>query len=250
MRRVFELWRMYSMIGLGSLIAFISSVLMHGNSSVPVRRLGTGPQIEGGTIVVFVPDQDKFIVASDSRAVYVRGKTPPNDDACKIFELQNNLVFAESGSISFEPSIPLRGWNNADEAAAAAKSQTGTGSAQATIDQIADAWAITIRDYWKGLYLVDPQLVNEASGEGEHVLTTGIFAIAKNGEVAFAVRYLIFEGKEPQIVPGHCELGHFCATGEMDIFLSLVAQRAFVLLAIKKIGCDTGLTFAAGLKTP
>jgi hypothetical protein len=53
------------MIGLGSLFAFISSVLMHGNSSVPVRRLGTGPQIEGGTIVVFVPDQDKFIVASD-----------------------------------------------------------------------------------------------------------------------------------------------------------------------------------------
>ena len=57
-------------------------------------------------------------------------------------------------------------------------------------------------------HCADPKLVTLSLPKGSGVVTTGIFAMAKNGSMAYALRDLSLIGKEIKAVDDKCTPGH------------------------------------------
>ena len=178
-------------------------------------------QVHSGSVAIFVQDADKFIVAADSRGGHVRGSRPRTDDECKLFALQENAVFFTTGAVRYESgkNDPISSWSNEIEARSAIHLHgTDEGTAQHMVDEVANAWAKSSVSKWNQLYRRDPKWVTLCLPKGSGVVTTGIFAMAKNGSMAYALRDLSLIGKEIKAVDDKCTPGH----GERGLVLLCV----------------------------
>ena len=75
-------------------------------------------------------------------------------------------------------------------------------------------------------YASDPDLVTKIAKPPDFALTTGIFAAARGGKIAWAIRNLDLVIDESRIAVNrsHCETGHFCASGHTDVFLEFARK--------------------------
>lgn len=189
-------------------------------------------QIHTGSVAIFIPSRDEFVIAADSRAGTARGSLPPSDNNCKIAKiaaLQGNVVFSTTGNVGFlpGPGSSLSEWNNVGEANRAAQlPQTKTADAQTFINVIADNWAQSLQKRWVELYLQDPGLVTKAVQSSNQGITSGIFAVAANGEIAFAIRNLVLDSGKVKILPSECMIDHVCGSGHTDVLFEFARQTS------------------------
>jgi hypothetical protein len=186
--------------------------------------------MDAGTIVIFLPAKDKFIVAADSRGLKIRGNEPPDDHKCKIAVFHDQFVFANSGSIAYERTLdndPVKEWSNSIEAQIAiGNHKSDKGDAQTVIEHVATAWAESLRSKWQFLYSQNKELVLKAAKPPSYVLTSGIFATARQGNIGFAVRELTLDGAQVRIIQSKCGPDHYCGAGQTDVFLEFVRQSS------------------------
>jgi hypothetical protein len=180
-----------------------------------------------GTIIVYTLTQDKVAIAADSRGkIPDMPGHPPDDTNCKITAFNNQFVFSAAGTQGYTPVLAIDStpqWDNMTEAARAVHlhQSESYGSAVAQVTAIAETWSSTIKMNWQFLYFGHRNVVMRAAEIGQGVLTTGIFAGAKNGEVALAIREIRFYPATSTVgvVSMVCPLGVFCATGKTDVFI-------------------------------
>jgi hypothetical protein len=186
-------------------------------------------KVRAGTVVIFVPDQDKFIVAADSRGGWARASRQPSDNWCKISVLEGNVLFATSGYAAYDSGLndPVQSWTNRIQAEAAVHAhQSDRGISQTIVISIADAWAQSLSERWAGLNRQYPELVAKLADKGAHVVTSGVFAMAKDGNIAFAVRELTFIDGQMRAIDGKCGSGHVCGTGHTDVMLEFTRRTS------------------------
>jgi hypothetical protein len=168
-------------------------VLAWANVTVLAGQAAAG--LAGGTLIVFVPAEDKFIVAADSRSSMLIGKVTPDDNQCKIVPIGDHFVFATSGNVAYtshSADDPVSAWTNWTEAKKVVHArQRAKGDAQKRVDRVADSWAEDMKSKWETLYLHQKDLVEQATKPPSFDLTTGIFATATNGKLAFAIRAIV-----------------------------------------------------------
>lgn len=191
-------------------------------------------QIASGTVHVFQLMPNKFVIAADSRAIYPN--KPPEDTACKIAALDRQFVVGVGAAASYAPGkedLFRRSWDAIEEAKRIARTHITENpqDAASTVTAIADVWAFTVQNDWKALYSVYPERVAEAAKASKGILTTGLFAFAQNGQIAFIVRSITFDDRGIQVgnppLPD-CKIQP-CASGQTDVpmeFIKLTSERA------------------------
>ena len=121
------------------------------------------PQIDHGTIIVWMATDKDFVLAADSRATFgpLLGPTilhPHRDDECKIRALNDHLLFAVAGPVASRNAH--LGWDIRQIAADLMRDHPV--ASRADIDTLARAWAgrvgvlIGQDPLFRGLYSADP----------------------------------------------------------------------------------------------
>jgi hypothetical protein len=170
----------------------------------------TQAQVNTGTVIVFQLANDKFVIAADSRST-VRNK-PPEDNHCKITAFESDhVVFAVSGAAYALPATandPMPGWDAVEEAKKAVLK-----------DHIAYYWETRMLSIWTKMMLYHPKDVLEVASKEHGFLTTGIFAVARNGKITIRVTNIKFIKGKPRIK--HSDVGDCksqpCATGMIEV---------------------------------
>ena len=142
-------------------------------------------QIKRGTIVAFQFVNNKFVIAADSRSIWLHSN--PDDTYCKLAAFRRQLIFAVAGGTSNIPSNLFtdraRSWDAVEEAHAALllTPLTSVTNSAAQITAVADNWAALVKGDWDNLYSFHPDVVRRFAEDGNGKLTEGIFALAVNG---------------------------------------------------------------------
>jgi hypothetical protein len=129
-------------------------------------------QMKSGTVIIIFFSKEKVILAGDSRVIEVGEGTKRSyrDDECKIFALNNKIIYAASGMIGhdFSPRETGAAWDAHREAMQIASSATD-------IKTIADAWAARIKQLIDADFVNYPQLF-EAALRTKTFLVSAVFA--------------------------------------------------------------------------
>jgi len=184
-------------------------------------------QIESGTVIVLQLTKNEFVIAADSRAFFPN--KPPEDTHCKIAALDSQFVFGVDAAASYTPGeadIFRPSWTAIGEAKRIARTYPAASlsGAEATVNAIADSWAISLKDKWSGLYAVYPDRVSAAAKMGNGVLTNGFFALAHNHVIGFAVRSITFDGQKvnASVPPLPFCKAKPCAAGKNDVTMEFI----------------------------
>ncbi len=201
-------------------------------------------QVQGGTIVVLQLTADKFVVAADSRSgVPEDYQLPPEDNHCKIAVLAHKFVFAATGTYAYRRAEfdSASSWDSyAEMEASVSMRGFGMGNAASLVQGVADSWAESLRMDWELLSFSHPDIAKDAAaGKVGHDVTTGIFAAVVDGELAFAIRRLIFSAATRpnpflaatrpnpfSAAPLSIDCSRPCAFGLTDVFSEFVQLKS------------------------
>jgi hypothetical protein len=194
-------------------------------------------QIRSGTIVVFGQTGGRFVIAADSRVAF--DNRPPEDNQCKIAASKTNrIVFAATGPVGYtnQGGIDLAPtWNAFDDAKTVVLEEWADpkpDTAAEAAGRLARAWEKKILDRWNTLQLLNPQAFNQAIDHTHGRFTTGIFAIAYKGQIAFTVSAIVSSNNVLTIQrpDADCSNGvDLCASGQTDVFTRYTSQKPFMI---------------------
>ena len=94
-------------------------------------------------------------------------------------------------------------------------------------DRLAHAWENRVLDRWNRLRLLNPQAFNQGMIHGHGLFTTGIFAIAYKGQIAFTISEIVSSDNMLIAQRGNnlCTNGvALCASGQTDVFTRYVTE--------------------------
>jgi len=189
---------------------------------VGVFSRATSAQIGAGTIIVFHIAKDKFIVAADSRAVFMGN---PEDNDCKIAAI-DQVVFATSGAAGYRPATegfdPAAAFDSVEEARRAVRLPRSNDDTADNFNSVVDAWADYMARDFRSLYKVHPEIVREAARKEKGSLANGLFAKAIKGKIVLALRSVTFSSDQPELfmvksIPTDCQ-ARICASGITRVF--------------------------------
>jgi hypothetical protein len=181
-------------------------------------------QVSTGTIVIFQVTEDRFVIAADSRAVPGVGTMPPEDNHCKIsafksyhavVALSASAFYRNRGSSDLNPS-----WDALKEAenAIVAEERMEPLSAVNAMNNIASYWESRMLSIWQSMTLYEPELVAEVAQKENGHLSTGTFAVARNGLVAAGWTLIVLDNGKPTVFhPDKNCMVNPCAAGMTTI---------------------------------
>jgi hypothetical protein len=179
-------------------------------------------QVNTGTIVVFQLTNEKFVIAADSRGVVA--DKPPEDTHCKIAAFKSHhVVFAVSGAAYASPlgiADQMPSWNAIDEAGKVVLAEESMEPANVVdaILNISSAWETRMLFLWTEMMLYHPENVREVAARGKGHLTTGIFAVARNGSIAYRLAMIVFDNGKPVALHPDRDCQNWpCADGMADV---------------------------------
>jgi hypothetical protein len=86
------------------------------------------------------------------------------------------------------------------------------------VNNIASYWENNMLSIWKGMMLNHPTIALEIANRAHGHLTTGIFAVARNGSVAYQWTLIILDDGKPRIWRPNLDCQHWpCVAGMIDI---------------------------------
>jgi len=198
-------------------------------------------QVSHGTIGVMYYSQDKIIMAADSRVLVIRDsigkRVPPDDTACKITALDNQIVFIAANITSHQEAriSPVEPWTAIGDIREVYKALSVTGQKRTWVGAVANKWGEVESKRLLTLYEFEPSLVIDSVRNG--VLTVAfIGGIDVPGYlIAFQVEVGFDKTKTPpiqyQVSPVWCasRIGPYCGIGNPDVveeYRNLRSQKA------------------------
>lgn len=151
-------------------------------------------QIEKGSVGVIYYTNDKLIMAADSRSI-TRGREA-NDTKCKLAALGKNIVFINSGMLSYDASGTVLPGLDTIEEAHAAYQRSLTNPGPDLLDQVVAEWTASVWGRITPLYIHDPQLV--LRGAENDILTIAMFGESRSDLLRlFLVRITVDPNRPP-----------------------------------------------------
>jgi hypothetical protein len=198
---------------------------------IPIFAVSALAQVQHGTVGVVYFSQDKIIVAADSRNLFNRAGIPPNDSACKIAALNNQIIFMAANDVGYGSINLLSGWDpvepwKAGDDIRKVYAENILSAKRAWIGMIADKWGSLECKRFGSLYAFHPDEVSKGS-----LGTNGLLVVAFIGGIDVPGYMILFrvvvtfdKGRKPpidyRVEPVTCQtdLGPYCAMGEFEIF--------------------------------
>lgn len=189
----------------------------------------TDAQINTGTIVVFQLTKNEFVIAADSRGMFIRAGTTSNNE-CKIAAFKSHSTVFTTGGTEFYKAAkddPVPSWSVIDEAKRAIVAEPPTGMMNATdaVDKIARIWEQNMMKLWTQMIVHHREAVLEAASLGKGYLNQGVFVVSRRGSLAMAWTAIIFtDGKLSSLHPDYSCTSDPCAFGKMNVIIKYWAK--------------------------
>jgi hypothetical protein len=187
-------------------------------------------QIQHGTIALILFDDDKIIMAADSRG-NSGGANPNNrDDECKIAVFEDKVIYVSAGFVAFKSNVPQGpSWTNMDEARKAYSTVLERfGSIQGHTSDTAEEFADRLGQNFS-LIAADRDL--RALALREEVLTEAFFAgVSATGSLEMARAKIVADPHHPGRLRRDVEMvircitDRICVSGQKELGMEF-AQR-------------------------
>jgi hypothetical protein len=193
-------------------------------------------QINRGTIGIMFFNQNKVIMVADSRVLAVGAHVPPDDSACKIATLNNQIVFfaANVSGFSIDTSrfSPVEPWTATGDIRRVYKTLSEKNPKEIWVGAVADEWGKFESQRLRGLYEFEPRQVIAATDNG--ILTVAyVGGIDVPGYlIAFQVNITFDNIRRPpvqyRVEPILCGSAQGCysAAGQTDVFTEYTGFRS------------------------
>jgi hypothetical protein len=192
-------------------------------------------QMQHGTIAVtyFSKENDKIIIAADSRVIY-DGGVLPSDSACKIVAPHGRIIFVSANFAGYSgDGNQVQPWSNMEEIGSAydRASLRFPGGTQQLI-ATASEWSESIKAHFQSLLQWHPERVVQAAKDGDGFLTKAfIGGVGDDGKMLLLKTEISFEegavgGLHYRGSTVSCPNNSFCPLGRIEIAMEFANQTS------------------------